>query len=211
MSSPMIIRMFGFRPAAACCAAASRAAAETVGATLFQLVTTSAAAKPNIAAAPTQHDRRLPVMRILLGGSLRARCPSGYAESAKLFTRQLLSGSTEDLFPLGLHVHDRPSPRSGFVERLVESADRRLPVVRELPLGVSVVDETQESRAGSGGGPLQHLAIAVRIAERKHRPPSYELVDARRFARAVVDEIDLRQAHEHRLVVLHLELGFYRR
>jgi hypothetical protein len=50
---------------------------------------------------------------------------------------------------------------------------------------------------------LQHLQIAVGIAERGDRSPADVLVDADRLAGLVVDEVDLRQAHQHRLAVAH--------
>ena len=63
---------------------------------------------------------------------------------------------------------ERPGAR--FVERLVEPSDRRVAIVRPFALGIGVVDQKHESLAGSGGGPLEHLKVAVGVAERSDRP-----------------------------------------
>src|SRR5262245_748730 len=51
-------------------------------------------------------------------------------------------------------------------------------------------------------GPLQHLQVAIRVAESKDWVPTNESVDADRFARAVVDELDFRFFEEQRLAVV---------
>src|SRR5262249_38311335 len=58
-----------------------------------------------------------------------------------------------------------------------------------------------EARALAGGGPLEHLLVAVGVAEGQQRPPADELLDADRLAGAVVDEVDLGLAQQHRLAV----------
>ena len=68
-------------------------------------------------------------------------------------------------------------------------------VVGVLAFGVGVVDDQAEARPGARGGPLQHLQVAVGVAERRDRPAADELVDADGLARAVVDEVDLGQLH----------------
>ena len=83
--------------------------------------------------------------------------------------------------------------RVRFVEALVELADVRLAVVGPFALGVGVVDEEAEARAAAGGGPLQHLQVAVGVAEGGDRPAADVLVDADGLAGLVVDEVDLRQ------------------
>src|SRR5262245_6164667 len=124
------------------------------------------------------------------------------------FTRRLLTRCRclEDPRPLRLHVDDGPALLFRLVPRLVEPADRRLAIVRPLALGVRVMDDAHEPRTGTGGRPLQHLVIAVRVAEREYGTMTDELVDAGGLAWAVVDEIDLRQAHQRGFAVLHLEL-----
>ena len=73
--------------------------------------------------------------------------------------------------------------RVRLVERLVELADVRRAVVGPFALGVGVVDEPHEARARSGRGPLEHLLIAVGVAEGEDRAAADEAVDADRLAR----------------------------
>ena len=62
-----------------------------------------------------------------------------------------------------------------------------------------------ETRAAPGGRPLEHLQVAVGVAESSDRAPADVRVDADRLACLVIDEVDLGQAHEHRLAVAHFE------
>src|SRR5262245_4322210 len=87
-----------------------------------------------------------------------------------------------DLLPVGLHVDDRPAPRLGLVERLVQPADVRLAVVRPFASRVGVMDDAHEPLALAGRRPLEHLLIAVRVAKREHGPPADELLDVHRLA-----------------------------
>jgi hypothetical protein len=87
----------------------------------------------------------------------------------------------EHPLPVRLHVHDRPAPRLGLGEPFLEPADVRA-VVGPLAVGVGVVDVQAEARAGDGGRPLQHLEVAVRVAERRDRPPADVHLDADEFA-----------------------------
>src|SRR5262245_11280637 len=113
-----------------------------------------------------------------------------------------------DLLPVGFHVDDRPAPRLRLVERLVESADVRLAVVGPFAGRVGVMDDAHEPRALAGRRPLEHLLVAVRVAEREHGPPADELLDVHRLAGAVVDEVDLRLAKQRGLTVRsHLVRG----
>ena len=59
----------------------------------------------------------------------------------------------------------------------------------------------------SGSRPLQHLEVAVRIAEGQYRSAAHKLVDTHRLAGFVIDEIDIRQAKKCRLAIQQLELG----
>ena len=79
-----------------------------------------------------------------------------------------------------------------LVERLVELADRAIPGRRPIRARIGVVDEPAEARAGAGRRPLQHLQVAVGVAEGEDRPAADEAVDADRLAGPVVDEVDLR-------------------
>ena len=102
-------------------------------------------------------------------------------------------------------------PRAGASSSaLSEPADRGLAVVGLLALGVGVVDDQPEARASPAVVHSQHLQVAVGVAERGDRAPADELLDADRLARLVVDEVELRQAHEHRLAVAQLELELAR-
>src|SRR6185295_5157615 len=112
----------------------------------------------------------------------------------------------KDSLPVGFHADDDPVVRLGLVPGLVELADVRGAVVGELTLGVVVVHDEREALAGAVGGDLQHLQIAVGVAECGNRPAADLAVDADRLARAVVDEDEVRAAPQHGLTVLHLEL-----
>ena len=80
-----------------------------------------------------------------------------------------------------------------------------LAVVGVFAFRIGMVHDQAEARAAAERGLLQHLEIAVGVAERRDRPAADVLVDADRLAGLVVDEIDLRQPEQHRLAVLHLE------
>src|SRR5580658_2532505 len=70
-----------------------------------------------------------------------------------------------------------------------------------------MVDEPHEARAAASRSPLQHLQVAVGIAEGEYRPAADEALDAHGLARPIVDEIDLRQINQRRTpVAVHLEL-----
>ena len=77
--------------------------------------------------------------------------------------------------------------------------DLRRAVVGIFARGIGVVHDAGEARAASRHGPLQHLLVAVGIAEREDRAAADEHVDADRLARAVVDELDLGELHQRRL------------
>src|SRR5262245_51040966 len=65
--------------------------------------------------------------------------------------------------------------------------------------------QTHEPGASSGGGPFQHLLVAVGIPKRENRTFSDETVDAHRFSRSIIDELNLAFLYEHRLIIgLHL-------
>ncbi|KAG0735899.1 hypothetical protein G6F24_018557 [Rhizopus arrhizus] len=68
-------------------------------------------------------------------------------------------------FPLRLHVNNRPSAALGFIQRAVQSSDAGIPVIGPLALRVGVVDDARKALASAGGRPLQHLQVAVGVAE----------------------------------------------
>ena len=63
-----------------------------------------------------------------------------------------------------------------------------------------------EARSVAGRGPLQHLLVAVGVAEREDGPAADEAVDAHRLAGTVVDELDLGFLEQHGLAAAQLEL-----
>src|SRR5262252_7050029 len=111
----------------------------------------------------------------------------------------------KDSLPIGFHADDNPVPRLRLVPGAVELADVRLAVVGELALGVVVVHEEHESPSRPARGELQHLQVAVGVAEGGDRAAADAAVDADRLPRAVVDEIELGLARERRLAALRLE------
>ena len=64
--------------------------------------------------------------------------------------------------------HHRPALGSGFVECLVQFPDMRCAIVGAFTLSVGMMNQAHESRPGSRSRPLQHLVIAVGIAEGKN-------------------------------------------
>src|SRR5687768_16129030 len=64
-------------------------------------------------------------------------------------------------------------------------------------------DET-EARARPGGGPLQHLQVAIGIAEGSERTVPALSLDADRYSRLVVHQVDFGQLHQHRDTVTKL-------
>ena len=57
-------------------------------------------------------------------------------------------------------------------------------------------DARRAARPVAARRPLEHLEVAVGVAEGDDRPPADDLMDAHRLAGLVVDEIDLRQLEE---------------
>src|SRR5688572_15316436 len=98
--------------------------------------------------------------------------------------------------PIPLHVDQDPASFWRFIERFVERADVRFAVVGDFPVAVRVVHDQAQSRAAAGRRPLEHLKIAVGVAESDGRSATDELLDADRLALFVVDEINHRQFDE---------------
>src|ERR1700754_2925122 len=114
---------------------------------------------------------------------------------------RLLRLEREHLLPVLLHVDEGPAFRPGLVPCLVELSDLRWPVVGVFARGVRVVHDAGKARARACRGPLQHLQIAVGVAESEDRAAADEAVDAYRLAGPVIDELDFRLLHQHRLAV----------
>src|SRR5882724_1468891 len=72
---------------------------------------------------------------------------------------------SKNRLPVVLHADHGPAFRLRLVPGLVELADLRLPVVGILARGVVVMHDQHEALAGAGRGELQHLQVAVGIAE----------------------------------------------
>src|SRR5262249_14254738 len=112
----------------------------------------------------------------------------------------------EDALPVRLHVYHSPAPRRGLVQGLVQLADFRGPVVGPFAIAVGVMHEPHEPGALSRGGPLEHLQVAVRVAEGEDGPPPDVPVDPHRLPWPVVDEVRLRLAKQDGACGPHLEL-----
>ena len=111
----------------------------------------------------------------------------------------------EDRGPVALHVDDGPAPCSRLVEGLVELSDVRVSVVVPLPLGIGMADQHAQPRSTAGRGPLQHLQVAIGVAESGQGSAADVQLDVDRLALLVVDAADFRQLDQHRLAVTFLE------
>ena len=114
------------------------------------------------------------------------------------------------IFQSRLHVDNRPAVDRRGVERLVEVPEMRIAVVGIFALGIGVMHKKAKARRRPPRRPLQHLEIAVGIAEGGDRTAADMLVDADRLAGPVVDEVDFAASGTARLAVAHLELGLDR-
>src|SRR6185295_2132714 len=92
----------------------------------------------------------------------------------------------------------RPPARLRGLQAFIEPADTRGAVVGPLAIGVGMVYVETEARARAGRRPLEHLQVAVRVAEGRDRPSPDGGLDADGLPRPVVDEVDLGPLDEHR-------------
>ena len=83
----------------------------------------------------------------------------------------------------------------------------RAPVIRPLAIGIGVVHIQREAPAFAGRSPLQHLQVAIGIAESGDRTAADMLVDGHRLALLVIDEIEFGKTRQDRYTVTHLEFG----
>lgn len=71
------------------------------------------------------------------------------------------------------------------------------------------MDDDAQPCSRSGRRPLEHLEIAVGIAERRNWPPTDHLVDADRLASTIVNMVDFCEPQQYGdalwLVVFHLD------
>ena len=98
-------------------------------------------------------------------------------------------------------------PSACVVERLVEPADGGVSVVGPFSLGVGVMHEAHEARTIAGRGPLQHLVVAVGIAEGEDRSAADELVDATGLPALSSMKSIFGFAHKDRRAVAQLEIA----
>ena len=118
----------------------------------------------------------------------------------------------EDLFPVVLHADHGPAL---FLRLVVNRLRERTQLDVRQPLGRTVgvfarriimQHQQLETCAAAGLRVFQHLLIAPRIAEGGDGPAADVLVDADGLVGLVIIEVQLRQAHEHRLAVAHFKL-----
>src|SRR5215831_6423378 len=138
----------------------------------------------------------------LMGCAFSERCSVANVRCERTTSRTV---SIEYRFPVALHAHYGNTALARLVERLGERAQLELPVVGDLALGVVVVQQQREPRAGAANRVAQHREVAVRIAEREDRPAADVEADVLRLHVAVVEAVELPELHQHRPAVLDLE------
>ena len=111
----------------------------------------------------------------------------------------------EHFLPVLFHVDNNPS---WLLEGLVQLADVALTVVGILALRIGVMHQQPQSAAFAGHGVLDHLHVAVGIAECQNRAPADVLIDTDRLAGLVVDKVDFRLADDRWFAILNLEFGY---
>src|SRR5262245_26682051 len=89
-----------------------------------------------------------------------------------VFCRASIPWRREHDLPVALHADHVPAFGEGVVPGLVEAADLALPVVSDLALAVVVQHQQCQTRAAAAHRVLQHLPVAVGVAERQDRPPA---------------------------------------
>jgi hypothetical protein len=87
-----------------------------------------------------------------------------------------------DRLPVVFHARNGPASGFCFVEALVELADVGLAVIGSFALGSGVMDGEAESWAAACGGSLQHLEVAIGVAEGGNRASADMTLDAHRLA-----------------------------
>ena len=93
-----------------------------------------------------------------------------------------------DHLPVSLHVYNGPAFRCCFVEPFLQAADAGIAVISPFSVAIGMVNVEGESRPRSGRGPLQHLQVAIRVAESGDGAAADVLVDPNRLASLVVNE-----------------------
>ena len=57
-------------------------------------------------------------------------------------------------------------------------------------LAIGVMEDGHAARLVAGRRPLQHLKVAIGVAEREDRPTPDDAIDPHRLAGAIIDELD---------------------
>lgn len=71
----------------------------------------------------------------------------------------------KNVFPVVLHINDCPSFCQRFIKCFIKVANRRFAIVGPSAVSVRVVNKQCEPLALPGSSPLQHLQVAIRVAE----------------------------------------------
>ena len=142
-------------------------------------------------------------LAVWIWGSIR-RCPDGRLRVLDpVEFKDWLFHRGKHLGPIVFHVHDHPPALGCRSEGLDKfAAALRVGVVGVFPIRVGVVDNQPETWRAADGRQLQHLVIPVRVAEAHNRPLSDELTDPHGLPRLVINQNDLGQDRERRLVAL---------
>src|SRR5262245_42322476 len=91
--------------------------------------------------------------------------------------------------PVVLHADDRPALGQRLVPALAERLQLVGAIVCVLARRIVVMNEEREAWTTAVPRPLQHLQVAIGVAERGNRPTADPALNADRLAFFVVDEI----------------------
>src|SRR3954463_15291987 len=84
----------------------------------------------------------------------------------------------KNAFPVPLHVDDCPALGASVIERLIELPDVRMAIVSPFAFSIGMMYDAHEAGPLASRCPLQHLIVAIRVAEREDRLPSNKAIDA---------------------------------
>src|SRR5262249_48348985 len=103
-----------------------------------------------------------------------ARCSRSASLSAKNHSSMrpsyALTGRGENGLPVALHAHQSYAVVAGLVECFRERTQSEVAVIRELALGVIVMEQEREPCAASGDRVAHHREVAVGVPESQDRP-----------------------------------------
>ena len=89
--------------------------------------------------------------------------------------------------------------------RPLSSRPIRLAIVGPFAFGVGMVNIETEASSGTGGSPLQHSQVTVRLSESRDGPATDKLMNAHGLPVLVVDELDFREFYKNRFAVTQIE------